>query len=69
MSNKTEVSLATMKNDIDYIKERLDGLHSMMKDELVTKYEFSPVRNLVYGATGLVLLGVITAIVRLIMLS
>ena len=45
----------------------LDSMNRRMESGLVTRAEFVPVRNLVYGATGLILLAVVGAMVALVL--
>ena len=50
--SSVEVELKYIRRDLDVINEKLDN-------GFVTKEEFAPVRNLVYGLVGLLLTGVI----------
>ncbi len=45
---------------------RLETLMNLMQDNYVTRAEFEPVRNLVYGLVGLLLTGVVGAMIALI---
>lgn len=49
------------------IVKELDSMNRRMESGLVTRAEFAPVRNLVYGATGLILLAVVGAMVALVL--
>lgn len=58
-----DVQMAVMQNDIGYIKSKVDSIESQVNLKYVTKEEFNPVRNLVYGAAGVMLLAILGAIV------
>ncbi len=55
-------SVESLKSDIKELKEKFDKLG----DKYVTKIEFTPVRNVVYGMVGLFLVGILTAILKLV---
>jgi tetrahydromethanopterin S-methyltransferase subunit B len=68
---KTQVAL--MKKDIEYIRRSLDDLNGTVKDvkkntemNFVTKAEFTPVRQIVYGMVGLLLTAVVGALISLV---
>lgn len=44
-------------------------IYEQQLESYVTKDEFSPVRNIVYGATGLILVGVLTAVLTLVIVK
>lgn len=47
---------------IDHLQATIDD----MKAEMVTKARFEPIEKLVYGLVGLVLAGVVTALIALV---
>lgn len=51
-----EVSIGYIQRDIEKINDKLDNTY-------VTRDEFSPVKNVVYGMVGLILTAVLAAIV------
>lgn len=56
---------------LDEMKRDISDLKREMKEnnnELVTKTEFNPVRNIVYGMVGLILIGVLSAIIALVVI-
>ena len=55
-----EVELRYIRRDLDEIKAKLDGAY-------VTKAEFQPVKNLVYGLVALILTSFIGALITLIL--
>jgi hypothetical protein len=48
----TETILELLTQDIKYIKDGMDELKKNLKDEYVTKAEFNPVKNYVFGLIG-----------------
>lgn len=55
--------------DIGDIREHLGDMREMMKtneDRFVNKDQFWPVKSLVYGATGIILTGVVLALIYLV---
>jgi hypothetical protein len=60
--NNIEVELKYIRRDLDEIKAKLSNNY-------ITKNEFAPVRNLVYGLVGLILTSFIGALVTLVLKS
>lgn len=58
--------IADMKDDFNEKFDRIIQLIEASNAKFVTKDEFKPVRNLVYGVVGLALVGVFTAILSLV---
>lgn len=56
--------LDEMKRDISDLKKEMKERN----DGLVTKAEFAPVRNIVYGMVSLILIGVLSAIIALVVI-
>lgn len=56
--------LDEMKRDISDLKREMKEKNN----ELVTKAEFAPVRNIVYGMVSLILIGVLSAIIALVII-
>lgn len=54
-------SVDSLKEDIKELKDKFDKLG----DKYVTKIEFTPVRNVVFGMVGLFLVGILTTILKL----
>lgn len=64
-----ESDLAVMANNIEHIKDsilEIKGAIKFVKGEYVTKTEFRPVKNIVYGLVGAILISVIGAILVLV---
>ena len=69
-----------IKKDIQEIKDKLDNKYATKEEvssqivthvhnSYVSREEFKPVQNLVYGATGLILLGVLGAVIGLVVIK
>lgn len=65
--------IAVIKNDISYIKSiqqsqgaQLSSIDAKVGSHYVTKEEFAPIKNLVYGVVGLLLAALIGALVNLV---
>ncbi len=68
MNQDQEVEeLRKLLQEIKVQVARLETLMNLMQDNYVTRAEFEPVRNLVYGLVGLLLTGVVGAMIALIM--
>ena len=51
---------------LDYIQRDVAKINEKLDHEYVTKEEFMPVKNIVYGMVGVILLTVLGAIVALV---
>lgn len=68
-SEAVAVAAALLGNDIAHIKEDISEIKASFKEIkalYLTKDEFSPVRNIVYGMVALILVAVVGAIVALV---
>lgn len=65
-SPSAAVTLAVIATDISYIKDEMRGMKQQIGSDYVTKDQFEPVRNLVYGMVALILTGVIGALLTLV---
>lgn len=59
-------SLETIANDITYIKDDVKEIKDTLKGSYVTKDEFEPVKRIVYGLVGLILVSVVGAVMGLV---
>jgi len=59
-------TLATLVARQDLIRQDLADIKKALKEGYVTKEEFWPIRTLVYGFTGIILLAVIGALVAMV---
>lgn len=62
----TRIQLAVIANDLGYIKEKLNEVDSKVSTHYVTKTEFEPIKNIVYGLVSLILIAVVGALVALV---
>jgi len=67
MSANDQTKLAVIATDISYMKEKLTRIDSQLLGNFVTKEEFEPIKKIVYGLVGLILVGVVGAILALIL--
>lgn len=63
---KEKDSLAVIATDIGYMKRDIADIKNTVTDSYVTKSEFLPVRNAVYGFVGLILVAVVGAVISLV---
>jgi tetrahydromethanopterin S-methyltransferase subunit G len=61
-----ETRMAILQNDIGYIKKQLDSIDNKVSNHYVSKEEFEPIKKIVYGLVGLILVGVVGAMVSLV---
>jgi len=61
-----DVVLAVIQTDISYIKKEVDEIKNLVQEKYVTKEEFIPIKNIVYGMVGLILVGVFGALLALV---
>lgn len=64
-----ETTFALISQQLTYIKEKVDDIDENVKCNYVSKHEFSPVRNIVYGLVGLILTGVIIGLLALVIIK
>ena len=61
--------IKTNSDDHKDILEKIDGIDEKLDKAFVTKIEFTPVKNVVYGLVGLLLTTVVVALVRLVLIQ
>jgi len=59
-------SVALIVKDIGYIKDGMDEIKDVLKQDYVTKVEFGPVKLITFGFVGIIITGVLGAIVALV---
>jgi len=64
-----EVQLAEMAKDISYIRGEVTEIKQKLEDDYVTKAEFDPIKKIVYGVVGIILTGVIVALLGLVVIK
>jgi len=62
-----ETTVALMQQDIEYIKTTLVDIIERLDKKYVSKDEFKPVRMIVYGLVGAILLAVVGGIMALLL--
>ena len=67
MVEAVETALAVLKTDVAYIKTAVIKIEQMVEAKYVTKAEFVPVRNIVYGLVGTVLTTFLIGILMLVL--
>jgi hypothetical protein len=60
------VQQALLIQKVDNIACDVADIKSSLKGMYVTRAEFEPIRNLVYGAVGLILIAFLTALIALV---
>lgn len=67
-----EVQIALINQSLKNIESKVNNMDTKLDSNFITKDEFeakfSPVRNVVYGMVGIILLAVVTALVALVVL-
>ncbi len=58
--------IAVVEQDIKYIKEKINAVDEKISKHYVTKEEFDPIKNIVYGVVSLILIAVVGALIGLI---
>ncbi len=61
-----ETKLAVIATDISYIKTDVADIKRNQSLNFVSKDEFEPIKRIVYGVVGLILVAVVGAVVSLV---
>lgn len=64
--NSLITELAVMGNQLDTIESNVNDIKKKLESEYVTRDQFEPVRNIVYGMVSVILLAVVGALVALV---
>lgn len=67
MEESIETCMALIKRDLSYIKEKVEKIEREVEGNYVTKTEFQPIKQIVYGMVGIVLVAVIGGLLTLIL--
>jgi hypothetical protein len=62
----SDTKIALIQQDISYMKDKLDGVDAKISTHYVSREEFEPIKKIVYGMVGLVLVAVVGALVSLV---
>ena len=65
-SAKDAIAMATVVADVGYTKIAITKVEKMLEEKYVPKAEFEPVRMIVYGMVGIILVAVIVAVIALV---
>lgn len=57
-----------LQKDVEYIKKTIKELKDAQAHNFVTKAEFEPIKNIMYGMIGTILTGVIAAVLAVILI-
>lgn len=68
-NTETATAIATLAAAIEYIKESIDKIEKKIDNKYVTKDEFAPVKLVVYGLVGVILVAVMGAIIALVVIT
>lgn len=63
MNESQDVSLGEIARAVKRIEESMRELREELKNDYITRNEFQPVKSLVYGLVGLLLTGVVIAVI------
>lgn len=63
------VDIARIGEKVIYIQKTVTEMNDKLDAHYVTKDQFEPVRNLVYGMVGIILTAVVVAIIKLIIMK
>ena len=64
------ISIELVKQDISYIKKKVDDIESSMRKDYITRMEFdlemTPLKKIVYGAVAFILVGFLAVLGALV---
>lgn len=62
----SETKFAVMAKDIEFIRQEVTEIKGRIDGHFVTREEFDPVKKVVYGMVGLILVAVAGALIALV---
>ncbi len=66
-SNKQDgIDLEGLKKDVGYLVKQIDKIDERLEKDYVTQDQFEPIKKIVYGLVGTILMAVVGAIVALV---
>lgn len=65
-NDRTDVSLAVISTDLAYIKQDVAEIKRLQQTNYVSHDEFEPIKRIVYGLVGIILVAVVGALVSLV---
>lgn len=66
-NEQRDIDIALIRQSTENIEKRVDSIDLKLEKNYVTQDQFDPIRRLVYGLVGLILVGVVTAVLALIL--
>ena len=63
---QNDVAFAVMQTDLNYIKDEIKVIKELLEKKYVSLAEFKPIRNIVYGMVGMVLVAVFGGLLALV---
>lgn len=67
MANQSdETKLAVISTNVDFIKAEVSEIKRIQQSNFVSKDEFEPIKRLVYGVVGLIMVAVVGAVLSLV---
>lgn len=67
--SEDEIKLAVIAKDIEYIKDSIKVINRKLDKDYVTKMEFEPVKRIVYGMVGIILVAVLSGVVGMVVMQ
>ena len=61
-----ETTVAVILTKVEYIEKKVEQIEKRIERDYVTKEEFDPIKRVVFGVVGLILLAVVAAVVGLV---
>lgn len=68
-THQDEITVAVIAAKMDYVKEKVDEIANKLEKDYVSRIEFIPVRNAVYGLIGLICTTVVGALLALVIVK
>jgi len=69
MSNSLESKIEVLTVEIRQVREDVTEIKTRLENNYVTRYEFDPIKKLVYGLVSIVLTAVVGALVALVLIK
>jgi hypothetical protein len=67
VKDSQQTKIALIQKDVEYIKEKVDGVDQKVSTHYVSREEFEPIKKIVYGLVGLILAAVVGALISLVL--
>lgn len=67
MPQSDQTKLAVITTKLEYIIKKVDDIEKNQHSNFVSKDEFEPIKRIVYGLVGLILVAVVGAMVSLVL--